>query len=170
MILRPALLTDVEPLARLGRESFCAKFGHLYDPADLQAFLEQVYSVEAVENEITGQTCIHQLAAADGELVGYCKLRQPSGYEEHSDAARPIALSQLYTSPGRTGSGIGTALMDWALAEARRRRCDAVQLSVWSGNEGAQRFYERYGFRKIADIDFWVGNHRDDEYLYELRL
>ena len=23
---------------------------------------------------------------------------------------------------------------------------------------------------RIADIDFWVGNHRDDEYLYELRL
>ena len=22
----------------------------------------------------------------------------------------------------------------------------------------------------VADIDFWVGNHRDDEFLYELRL
>jgi ribosomal protein S18 acetylase RimI-like enzyme len=60
--------------------------------------------------------------------------------------------------------------MDWALGEAHRRGCDAIQLSVWSGNDGAQRFYERYGFRKIADIDFWVGRHRDDEFLYELRL
>ena len=32
------------------------------------------------------------------------------------------------------------------------------------------RFYARYGFEKIADIDFCVGSHRDDEFLLELRL
>ena len=170
MILRPALLADAEPLARLGRDSFCAKFAQLYDPADLEAFLEEVYSVETVHREIAGPECLHHLAEDAGELVGYCKMREPSWYAEHSDATRPIALGQLYTAPGRTGSGIGAALMDWALAEARERGCDAIQLSVWSGNDGAQRFYARYGFQKIADIDFWVGRHRDDEFLYELRL
>ena len=29
---------------------------------------------------------------------------------------------------------------------------------------------ERDGFAKIADIGFWVGEQRDDELLYELRL
>ena len=60
--------------------------------------------------------------------------------------------------------------MDWALAEARALGCDAVQLSVFSENFGAQRFYARYGFGKIADIEFWVGNHCDHEYLFERRL
>ena len=83
---------------------------------------------------------------------------------------RPVALQQLYTDPARTGQGIGAALMDWALAEARALQADAVQLSVWSENVAAQRFYARYGFAKIADIDFFVGNHRDDEFLLELRL
>jgi ribosomal protein S18 acetylase RimI-like enzyme len=45
-----------------------------------------------------------------------------------------------------------------------------MQLSVYSENLGAQRFYQRYGFEHVADIDFWVGNHRDDEFLYELKL
>ena len=62
------------------------------------------------------------------------------------------------------------ALIEWAIGEAQARGCDAVQLSVFSENFGAQRFYERYGFKKVADIDFWVGNHRDDEFLYELAL
>ncbi len=35
---------------------------------------------------------------------------------------------------------------------------------------GAQRFYHRYGFAKIADITFQVGDHFDPEFLYELRL
>ncbi len=94
----------------------------------------------------------------------------PSEFAQHSDAANPLALSQLYTAPGRTGEGIGAALMDWALGQARSLGADAVQLSVWSGNEGAQRFYARYGFAKIADIDFWVGNQRDEEFLFEMRL
>lgn len=60
--------------------------------------------------------------------------------------------------------------MNRVLAEARDWSADAMQLSVFSENRGAQRFYRRYGFEHIADIDFWVGGHRDHEFLYELRL
>ena len=69
-----------------------------------------------------------------------------------------------------TGRGLGAALMDWAIAEARGLGADAIQLSVWTGNDGAQRFYARYGFVKVADIDFWVGEQRDEEFLFALGL
>ncbi|MBY8336454.1 GNAT family N-acetyltransferase [Alteriqipengyuania sp. NZ-12B] len=170
MILRPATPEDAPALATLGRESFCAAFEHLYRPEDLAAFLEDAYAENAVAAEIADDWHIHRLADDGERLLGYVKLRTPSGYAGYSDAANPIALGQLYTQPDCTGQGIGAALMDWAMAEARERGHDAVQLSVWSENFGAQRFYQRYGFAKIADIDFWVGNHRDDEFLYELRL
>ena len=170
MILRPATLADAPALAHLGNTSFCATFEHLYQPEDLAAFLEQVYSESAVAGEIAGPECIHRLADEGGELVGYCKLRHPSWYTEHSDARNPIALGQLYTAPGRTGEGIGAALMDWAIDHAHEQGCDAIQLSVFSENYGAQRFYQRYGFGKIADITFEVGQHVDHEFLYELRL
>jgi len=170
MDLRPATNDDVPALARLGRESFVAKFGHLYRQEDLDAFLEAVFSEASVRDEVEGQVCIHRLAWDGDLLVGYCKLRRLNDYAEHSDAKNAIELGQLYTDPARTGQGIGARLMDWALAEARQRGHDAIQLTVWSENYGAQKFYARYGFAKIADIDFWVGNHRDDEFLYELRL
>ena len=57
-----------------------------------------------------------------------------------------------------------------AVAAVESLGADAVQLSVFSENYGAQRFYQRYGFAHVADIDFWVGNHRDHEFLYELAL
>ena len=56
------------------------------------------------------------------------------------------------------------------MADARGWGGDAVQLSVFSENFGAQRFYRRHGFAHVAEIDFWVGNHRDHEFLYELPL
>lgn len=170
MILRPASLDDVPALAALGRTSFCAAFEHLYTPEDLASFLEQVYSEEAVAGEITGDLYTHHLACDGDGLAGYGKLKYPSDYGEYSDAKNPIALAQLYTDPSRTGVGIGAALMDWTLAEARQCGHDAIQLSVYSENFGAQRFYDRYGFAKIADIGFWVGEQRDAEFLYELRL
>lgn len=171
-VLRPATLDDVESLAQLGRDSFCAAFAHLYRPENLAAFLEQVYAPAPVAEEISDDLHRHRLAVdpASGALLGFIKVRVPSYYAEHSDAANPMALCQLYTDPQRTGLGIGAALMDWALGEARAGGHDAVQLSVYSENYGAQRFYARYGFAKIADIHFDVGDQRDEEFLYELRL
>jgi ribosomal protein S18 acetylase RimI-like enzyme len=168
--LRPATQADVPALARLGRESFRAAFEPLYDPADLAAFLNDVYDDRVVAGEVADTRCIHRLAWQGADLVGFCKLILASPYLEHSGATNPIALGQLYTDPARTGQGVGALLMDWALGHARGAGHDAVQLSVYCDNTGAQRFYARYGFRKIADIDFWVGGQRDDEFLLELRL
>lgn len=170
VIFRPASAADAASLADLGRRSFDAAFAHLYRPEDLAAFHRKAYAPSAVRREIDDPAIVHRLAEVDGLLVAYCKLADPSGYAGHSDAIHPIALNQLYTDPAWTGRGLGAELMRWTRAETRRRGGDAIQLSVWSGNFGAQRFYGRHGFAKIADIDFWVGTHRDDEYLYELRL
>ncbi|WP_301750566.1 GNAT family N-acetyltransferase [uncultured Erythrobacter sp.] len=170
MILRPATLADAPALAALGAETFIAAFGQLYTPEDLAAFLAQVHAPGPVAEEIAGESCTHCLAEDNGALVAYCKLRYPSHYTSYSDARDPIELGQLYALPTHTGTGIGSKLMDWALSVARERSHDAVLLSVYSENYGAQRFYQRYGFGKIADITFQVGEQLDAEFLYELKL
>ena len=170
MILRPATLADAPALAALGAETFIAAFGHLYTPEDLAAFLAQVHAPGPVAEEIAGERCTHCLVEENGALVAYCKLRYPSHYTSYTDARDPIELGQLYALPTHTGTGIGARLMDWALGVARERSHDAVLLSVYSENFGAQRFYQRYGFGKIADITFQVGAQLDAEFLYELKL
>ncbi|WP_228242252.1 GNAT family N-acetyltransferase [Porphyrobacter sp. GA68] len=168
--LRPASMSDVPDLARLGRASFVAAFGHLYDDADLASFLREVYAGDVIAREVCDPTRAYRLAWDADRLVAFCKLYWPSPFAHHSDAANPICLGQLYADPACTGQGVGALLMDWALEFSRAACHDAVQLSVYCDNTGAQRFYARHGFRKIADVDFWVGSHRDDEYLYELRM
>ena len=41
-----------------------------------------------------------------------------------------------------------------------------MQISVYAENFGAHRFYQRYGFDKVADITFRVGDHLDPEFLF----
>ena len=170
MILRPATPADAPALAALGAATFVAAFGELYRPEDLAAFLAEVHNSDAVAQEIAGDACSHCLVEQDGALIAFCKLRTPSQYAAHSDSQRPLELAQLYALPGHTGSGIGARLMDWALAQAHAGGHDAILLSVYAENFGAQRFYQRYGFAKIADITFRVGAQLDPELLYELRF
>ena len=166
MILRPALPADAAALAALGRDSFVAKFGTMYRPEDLATFLAQTHSDEVVAREIANPQARYRLAERDGALAGYCKLGLACGWPEYARGRHAIELKQLYTAPGATGGGIGAALMEWALGEARELGADEVQLSVFSGNTDAQRFYHRHGFAHVADTHFWVGEQRDDEFLF----
>ena len=166
LILRPALPVDAPALAALGRDSFVAKFGAMYRAQDLATYLEQMHSDAVVAREIVNPRARYCLAERDGALAGYCKLGLTCGWPEHARGSHTIELKQLYTAPGATGGGIGSALMDWALGEARAEGADEIQLSVFSGNTDAQRFYHRYGFAKVADIHFMVGEQRDEEFLF----
>jgi ribosomal protein S18 acetylase RimI-like enzyme len=168
--LRPAREDDAAALSALANDAFVHAFGHLYRAEDLAAFLAEHRTAEVYRAEMADPQTRIALAEADGALAGYALIHWPSEFASESDASRPLALHQLYCAPGMTGRGTGAALMDWALGHARALGRDAVQLSVWSGNFAAQRFYARYGFSKIADIGFMVGNQRDEEFLLELRL
>jgi ribosomal protein S18 acetylase RimI-like enzyme len=170
VILRPATPADIAALARLGEVSFVAKFGDMYRPLDLATFLDEAFSPDAIAEEIANPQRLYRLAEIDGNLAGYCKLGLRCGWPEYARGKHVIELKQLYTNPDLTGQGIGAALMDWALAEARGRGADEIQLSVWSGNFGAQKFYARYGGEKVADITFRVGEQIDDEFLFAIKL
>ena len=170
--LRRATPADAPALAELGRASFVAAFGHLYKPEDLAAFLAEYRTPEKFSEHLADPPTLIQLAESDGRLAAYCLIVRGHRFEEQAEPrpGRPMFISQLYCAPEMTGRGLGAALIEWAIGEARAWGGDAVQLSVFSGNTRAQRFYRRYGFEHVADIDFWVGNHRDHEFLYELRL
>lgn len=43
--------------------------------------------------------------------------------------------------------GLGSAMIRWAIAEAKRRGCALVQLTTDKSRTEAHRFYERLGFR-----------------------
>lgn len=169
---RPATPGDAGPLADLARDAFVAAFGTLYTPADLEGFLTGDRSAEKYAAHISEPATRIMLAEEDGALLAYCLIKLGEQFDEHPAPRpqRPVFLSQLYCAGHATGRGLGQALMDWAIAEARGWGADAITLSVFSENFGAQRFYQRIGFVHVADIYFWVGSQRDDEFLYQLSL
>ncbi len=170
MILRPATTADLVALSALATESFIARFGPLYSAADLASFLDENLTPVAFAADLANPDRLIQLAERDGTLLAFAKISLTCGFPAYARGSRVMELKQLYAASAATGLGIGGALMDWAMAEFETRGADEVQLSVYSENHGAHRFYARYGFTKVADITFKVGEQLDPELLFARML
>jgi ribosomal protein S18 acetylase RimI-like enzyme len=55
-------------------------------------------------------------------------------------------LAELYVTPARRGQGLGRALMEAALREARMRGVDTMDIGVDEPDLAARRLYESLGF------------------------
>jgi GNAT superfamily N-acetyltransferase len=164
---RSAGIEDAPALAALGRASFVETFGHLYRPDDLAAFLVS-HDEERWREQLAAEDFAVHIVEADGEPVAYVKLGPPSLPFEVT--APSIELRQLYVLRPWHGTPIARELMDWALAEARRRGAEEIYLSVFVDNHRARRFYERYGFTFVAPYAFMVGSHADEDHIMRLVL
>ncbi len=76
------------------------------------------------------------VAEENGEVIGYTAL----SYHKEGVAV----LAGMYVHPDHTGNGAGTMLMNQLLKTNSERR--PIELEVASYNEGAIRFYQRFGF------------------------
>ena len=72
-------------------------------------------------------------------------------------------VEQLYLDPGWTGQGIGSRLLAQATAGMSH-----VKLHCFQANAGAQRFYERHGFRAEAFGDGSANEEGPPDILYVL--
>ena len=158
---------DGAELSELFCTAFAATFGHLYADEDIAAFLCDKQP-ESFEKQLADPAYAFRLAKHHGAVVGYVKcgpnelpLDEPKGAWE---------LHQLYLAESAKGKGVAGELIDWALAEARRRGFTALVLSVWVDNHRARRFYEKHGFEEIGAWRFMVGNHADDDRIMRIKL
>lgn len=170
LVLRAPTAADLTALSLLGVAAFVHKFGDLYRPEDLLPFLAETHSETALAGALADPQVCYQVAERGGVLVGWARLGLACSFPDHARGARPMELKQLYTAPNAQGHGIGAALMDWAMDTFARLGADEVQLSVWQHNTGAQRFYRRYGFARVAEVTFRVGAQLDQEFLFARML
>ncbi|WP_194785229.1 GNAT family N-acetyltransferase [Actinomyces haliotis] len=176
MRIRQAQPDDVDVLSELSRRTFTQTFGHLYRPEDLAFHLEHTCSVEALAPLLADSAHRCWLAVEDdgtqegvngslGGVVGYV-LAGPGSLPHDGLHPEDGEIKRLYLLQGFQGSGRGAALMrtavDWLLEGGPR----VLWLSVWSENDGAQRFYRRFGFERAGEYLYPVGEHRDHELIF----
>ena len=164
---RNADAADAPALAELGASTFTHTFGHLYQPDDLELFLQN-HSPENWDKELSDPAFEVCVAEQDGTLVGYVKLGPPHlPFEPRGEAAE---LRQLYVVEEVKGQGVADALIQWVIERARDLGADNLYLSVFTENHRARRFYEKYGFEPEGTYAFMVGTHADEDVVMRLKL
>ncbi|MGW5114684.1 N-acetyltransferase family protein [Streptomyces noursei] len=86
------------------------------------------------------------LVVADrgGRVVGTLQLTVIPGLSRRG-ATRTI-IEAVRVHADERGAGLGTVLVEWAVAESERLGCQLVQLTSDATRVDAHRFYERLGF------------------------
>ncbi|MGP0037968.1 MAG: N-acetyltransferase family protein [Solirubrobacteraceae bacterium] len=115
-------------------------------------------------------------AHSDDEVAGWieqvvipkleCWLAQtPGGQVVGILVLRGDWIDQLYVDPDLTGRGIGVGLLDLA----KRERPHGLRLWTFVSNDGAQRFYERHGFKEVERTNGSRNEERapDIQYVWE---
>lgn len=84
------------------------------------------------------------VAEEDGVVVGTLLFTRIRQLHHHGGATAEV--ESVHVAAERRGLGIGSALMAFAIDEARRRGCFRMQLTSNRVRRDAHRFYERLGF------------------------
>jgi GNAT superfamily N-acetyltransferase len=84
------------------------------------------------------------VAQAGPQLVATLQLSFIPGLARRGALRAQIEAVRVHES--YRSRGLGAAMMDWAIGEARRRGCGLVQLTSDKSRPGAHRFYARLGF------------------------
>lgn len=105
------------------------------DPRYAAAFA----AIEADPNQLLA------VVEAEGAVVGCLQLSFMPGLSRLGAWRGQIESVRIAAS--RRGGGLGRRMIEWAIAECRRRRCGLVQLTSDKSRPDALRFYESLGFR-----------------------
>lgn len=85
-------------------------------------------------------------AFEDGQLAAYVGLDR----EMRTKCRHKAVLVGMYVAPEFTGRGIGRALVDALMAQAKMDGIELIVLTVTEGNDKAVQLYERCGFRSFG--------------------
>ena len=88
----------------------------------------------------------NELIVADegGAVIGTCQLTFTPSLSR--GGAERMTIEAVRVRRDRRGTGVGRAMMAWALDRARERGCRLAQLTTDRRRADAHRFYESLGF------------------------
>ena len=122
LTVRDMTYEDCEAVAEIDRGTFSIPF-----------------SVEGYRRECSDPKAVTLVAESEGRIIGYANLWNVAG---------DVTLNNIAVAEGYRSKGAGTRLME----EIMRRfsECRFITLEVRKSNEGAIRFYRKFGFVQVG--------------------
>ena len=155
--IRRATAADAAALSLLGSATMLETYTRMLPGADILAHCALNHSAAKYAGWLGDAACAVWIAeAALGAPVGYVVL-VPASVPVEAPSPQDLEVLRIYVLAPYHKAGLGHALMNVAVAEARGRGAERVVLGVHNDNARALAFYRRQGFEVIAARKFVVG-------------
>jgi GNAT superfamily N-acetyltransferase len=138
-ILRRAVRDDLEALVAL----IAADALRANDDSSAPEHLARYERAFAAIDADPAQTLV-AVETSDGSVVGTMQLTLIPGLSR--GGASRMQVEAVRIADGLRGMGLGSAMIRWAIDDARARGAALVQLTSDARRTDARRFYERLGF------------------------
>ena len=99
---------------------------------------------EAVDRDLNIQLVVAE--NADGAVIGCLQLCILPGLS--SQGASRALIEDVRVASHCRSLGIGEQMVQWAIGEAREKKCKLVELLTHNSRVDAQRFYVKLGFQQ----------------------
>jgi ribosomal protein S18 acetylase RimI-like enzyme len=167
--VRKAGHTDTKLIAELSRTAFYDAFAKDNTKANMDDFLNNVFTTEALVAEVENDDGIFLLAYKDNESCGYARMREKNS-ENIMAGENAIEIARIYALQSAIGKGVGTALMQKCMDIAGEMKKNIIWLGVWENNARAISFYQKWGFEKFGEHIFQLGTDAQTDWLMKKKL
>ena len=172
--VRRAQPEDAPALARVAGATFALACPSGMPAASVEKFVAEHLTAARFEEYVADPGRAVLIAEDGGRTTGYAMLVHGEPYDAEVRAVvkhlPTTELSKIYVLPSSHGGTVARALLDAAVDVAREVGAAGIWLGTNQQNARAQRFYEKSGFERIGTKRFWVGDHHEDDFVYELAL
>jgi GNAT superfamily N-acetyltransferase len=149
------------PFLPRDRARALAVISHAMDPECVYVCVEQQGSVIGIA--LAGRHLLRPdteaLQQAYGRLGAYWRALAARMVAAFSHDRASMSLEGFVVADSWRGRGVGSAMLERVIADARRDRVPSIRLAVGEGSP-ARRLYERFGFGKTGSVPTWPFRRR----------
>jgi ribosomal protein S18 acetylase RimI-like enzyme len=139
IVVRRAQSSDLPDIVALLADD---ELGQSREDASVPVNVKYVDAFDALQRD---PNQLMAVLVADGVVAGCVQISFIPGLSRQGTWRGQIESVRIASS--RRDEGLGRRLLEWAIAECRKRGCGLVQLTSDKSRLDARRFYESLGFR-----------------------
>jgi ribosomal protein S18 acetylase RimI-like enzyme len=162
MKIQIANQSHLDELLKVAYQTFVDTYGHLNTPDNLQQYVAENFTKEALWHEMQEEGAYFLVGILDGIIVAYAKLRTNEVEFPNRNA---LEIQRIYLQKTLHGLRLGSKMMQACIDLAKQKGYAEICLGVWEENPKAIQFYKKWGFEIFDSHPFVIGEEVQNDYL-----